>query len=77
MANPNPIVCFQCGCTVEDPPVLNQDAQGKNCRPCADRVLDGQPGLLPEDIQEALRPNLVLLKGDGEALGDDWRPEPA
>lgn len=77
MAHPNSIVCFQCGCTVEDPPVLNQDAQGRNCRPCADRVLDAQPGLLPEDLQAALKPNLVLLKGDGEGLDGDWRPGPA
>ncbi|MFT7678445.1 MAG: hypothetical protein ACI8QC_002438 [Planctomycetota bacterium] len=77
MTNSNPIVCFQCGCNVQDPPVLNQEAEGKNCRPCADRVLDFQPGLLPEDIKEALRPNLVLLKGQEADIDDDWRPEPA
>lgn len=77
MSNSNLIVCFQCGCTVEDPPVLNQDARGKNCRPCADRVLDAQPGLLPEDIQEALKPNLTLLKSESAEADDDWRPEPA
>lgn len=82
-SEPTQIVCIQCGHEVQDPPVLNRDAQGKNCRVCADRVLEDQPGLLPMD-PGSLRgvkpaPRLVLVRDedlDG-ADGGDWAPEPA
>lgn len=81
-SEPTQIVCIQCNQEVLDPPVLNQDAQGRNCRVCADRVLEAQPGLLPVD-PDSLRgpkpaPRLVLVRDEAaDADGDDWAPEPA
>lgn len=80
MSELNPIVCIQCGHQVQDPPVLNLDASGRNCRTCADRVLDAQPGLMPADLsgmEPSSGPKLVLLREDDDNGGDDWRPEPA
>ena len=45
---PAPIVCFECGQGVTDPPTLHVLPDGRNCRRCADRVLASQPGIFHE-----------------------------
>ncbi|MEO0652717.1 MAG: hypothetical protein AAFZ65_18735 [Planctomycetota bacterium] len=40
-------LCFECGQTAGNPPILNRHEDGSTCRRCADRVLAYLPPALP------------------------------
>ena len=41
------VVCFQCGRSVGEPPVLNELPDGGNCPACAERLLESLPPIFP------------------------------
>lgn len=46
------VLCFQCGQSVGDPPVLNRMPDGENCLRCAERVLESLPSIRPSEVRE-------------------------
>jgi hypothetical protein len=41
------VICFQCGQTVQDPPVLSRTTDDEFCTACSDRVLAAQAPIFP------------------------------
>jgi DNA-directed RNA polymerase subunit RPC12/RpoP len=73
---PAPIVCFECGQPVGDPPELHTLPDGRNCRRCADRVLAAQPGIFHQPWDAPADTGARVIEGPWGREADDAGADP-